>query len=451
MVKNLIQIQGTGKKSRSNAAYSVIKTNNKQLSKNNQLTILKRQIPINNSFQVVQKPRKVKGGVKGNQLIVTVSHAEYLSDIVTSADYKGGYISYILQMNPGLKGVFPWCSKMASSFEAFNLLKCTLCYKPSTSTITKGVVFIAALYDVSARAPEGKSDMLETQGCVEATPFTTLKFSLAKGNSGMNTHKSYKLRNGSENIDINDLKLYDCANIHFSYQGISESNVFANLTIGELWIDYTVQFMMPVANTSKIQIDNIETISGFGSTGMSVPRFLGTNVRQRLFGKFASAGLSLIETAGGYLWSSAKTIAKTILTDVVGTIGAPLAPLLELFNFVPGSTEDDDGQSGLIYHDDDSKEHMQLLVDGSPKMVLNTNLPLNLDGEVNDSFIRLVATEYNPVTFRRIASYQLKMKPGQVLRMQGSGIEVPISGDFQMTDLYLSPNIITNTIISINI
>lgn len=440
-VKDLILVQGTGSKSRSNTAYSV-KLNKKKNSKNtnnSQLTVIKTKMPVTTSYKVKPKIRKISGRNNDNTIVVAVRHTEFLHDIATPDEYSGGFVLNSANLNPGLKGVFPWLSKMSLAFESYCFQSVKFTYKPATSTLTKGVIFFAATYDVASTPPEGKADILEIEGCVESTPYSMLQFNCKKGSSGLNVQKTYKIRDGAINRNYTDLRLYDCGRVYIGYSGISESGVTSKLNIGELWVEYNVEFYLPVGNTSRIQLNNIETLTCYGNS-FYTPSILypfGTRFLDRIQGKFKDAGLKLVENNKGYLLETAKTIAKSIWTSVSGTIGAPLPLLLELFKYTDVDENDEDGLSII---DQDAGEHLELVTNGDSRMKLVTDPVTDIDGKHYASGITIQFTDFNNTSKIRTTKYLVNMVAGDVLRMTGAGSEVPINSHFEMTDRIIKNN-----------
>lgn len=423
----------------------------KRSNPNTQLVLVQKTMPLTKSLLVKTKPIKVQGRGNKNALKVTVNHCEFLTDVVTPRDYGGGFILMTATINPGLSFVFPWSSKIAPSFESYSVKRCRFFYKPATSTLTKGVVLFSAYYNVDTKAPENKQDLLKIEGSKEGVPYSILSFDLQSGSSGLNIQKTYKIRTKSEH----DLKLFDCAQVHFAYQAVQESGVLQNLPIGEIWIDYSIEFTKPVGKTSEIQIANIETLTGFGevANSLTLAKPLGINLLSRFGGKLVSAGLKYVELNSGHYWETAKTITKSAIFALAGAILPPAVPLLRIVERIPSNLGGDDDQLGLKFNDDDDDSLISYcdtniadVIAGTStvaRFVTNTNPYVGDSKEIVNS-IALVDALQNATENRVLCTYRYTMLPGAVLFLTSDGTVIPTHAKMVTSDCDFTTRSITN-------
>jgi hypothetical protein len=169
-----------------------------------------------------------------------VRHREYFAEVTSNTDFT--VVRYPL--NPGVELVFPWGSGVANQYEKYHIEKMTIMYRARCATFETGGVFISIDYDPSDGIPADKNEMLAAES-VDGAPWMSfvMQFDTRLLHS---TSEWLYVRSESAFTDIDSqLNLYDCAQIFVAVEG----NSAADLTLGELWIEYEIRYLNPQLNT----------------------------------------------------------------------------------------------------------------------------------------------------------------------------------------------------------
>lgn len=186
-------------------------------------------------------------------------HREYIQDI-------DGSIAFAIQsfpVNPGMAATFPWLSGHAQLYETYKFHKLSFEYE-SQKTVTDGVCLIAIDFDSADAAPANKQQLSSFEGAARAKVWQEFAYH-AKPSSlhkiGPVKYNRYGVL--AANLDI---KTYDAGNAYVATQGCDDASA-----IGELWVDYDVEFSTPQINP------NGATGGTFTSTtGVATGSLLGT-------------------------------------------------------------------------------------------------------------------------------------------------------------------------------
>jgi hypothetical protein len=166
---------------------------------------------------------------------VIINYREFVSDI--TGDTAAFRVAGTFPINPGLVGMFPWLSRMASNFESYVFLKLKFCYETQASTAQTGSVILAVDYDPKDSAPTGKAQALNYRGTVRSAPWCPcVHVSLPED---FMKRKTYFVRAGAVPSGENTA-MYDVGNLF-----VITNNNASTAIIGEVWVDYEVRLMTP--------------------------------------------------------------------------------------------------------------------------------------------------------------------------------------------------------------
>jgi len=418
------------------------------LSKNSQIQVIPYKAPVSINYAIKPKTMKVTGKSTSKGIVVTVRHCELIKDITTPNQYGGGFVLSKVSVQPGLKACFPWLSNLSRSFESYQFNSVRYIYKPAVATSLNGTVIMTAQYDIESTDPENHKDMVQIQGTKESSPYKILSFDLSRGKGGISNQKTYKIRNGPVN---GDLELYDSANFYIAFDGITNSSfaAVANLNIGELWVEYVVDMVVPVGKTSVNQIANIESLSGTSSFINPTSRlFLGTKMASNFVGKLASAGLSYIEDAvnGSYNLFTNKNINKALRFIQTYSSGTPNTPMVQLLSWK---------QSGLVLDEDNGISNDEILDPtnlvtlaqaGSNLVQITTAITLSAFSKLDSSNRGVTKTDFVSNGTQIITNFWVRAVAGDAIQFYGLGTGVPSAANwFYMTDHDLSQNFLINS------
>jgi len=238
----------------------------------------------------------------------TVSHREYIKDIVAGTGTPSVFSVEQLSCNPGQAGTFPWLSSLAQNFESYRFEKLKFDYETEAATSLGGTLVMALDYDASDASPQSKQIMMAYRGSVRSAPWTECCHSSDR--EDLNKQKSYYVRPGPQPVNT-DIKMYDTGILFVASQGVST----ASSTLGELYVEYTVRLMTPLYQPNKIVGGQV------AAGGVITPANpLGTVpvIDAQAVG-FSVSGTSQITIAqpGTYLFSSSS--AGTVLTTAALT------------------------------------------------------------------------------------------------------------------------------------
>jgi hypothetical protein len=207
---------------------------------------------IQGSGSVMEAPRFAPMSDGGTGVVI--SHREYVCDVYGPGAGNLSFENQTFALNPGMEQTFPWLSQVACNYEEYELLQCIFSYKSTTTDIGSsttgqcGTVVMATQYDVSDEPFSDKETMLRyalSESCkstahmlhgVECDP-TKLS-----GSPGKYVRNQPVLPN-------QDLKDYDAGLFNLALANIPAA--YANQSLGELWITYTVRLRKPKLVSAK--------------------------------------------------------------------------------------------------------------------------------------------------------------------------------------------------------
>jgi hypothetical protein len=170
----------------------------------------------------------------------TVRHREYIQDIQSSI----GFNSVTFSLNPGLQGLFPWLSQVASNFEEY-IIKGMVVYLNSTSATAVsstntalGVWGVVTQYEASEPPFTTKQQCENYVGCQSTVPCNSLIHGIECKPKANVLDRMY-IRTGDLSND-QDIKFYDWGKVQVFTQGSQ-----AVSTIGEMWVSYDIEFLKP--------------------------------------------------------------------------------------------------------------------------------------------------------------------------------------------------------------
>jgi len=247
----------------------------------------------------------------GQDIAVTVSHREFITDITVEDSKFLLYPASGYSLNPGQSNTYPWLSNIAQNFTSYkchggnftfvstygNAVGASSSTSPANAAL--GSVSMAIQYDTVLPPWTTKQAMLADTGAISARPSNNMvcKWNVTKEN--MPISKLY-VRPG-EPAANSDLRMYDFGTLYVAVEGMQIPIVEVEglpvplpIKIGELWVDYSFTFYKPlitpvadeppdnapVAATSYLVL---ETGIGFGGINGAIAGSLGT------FGNMQSA------------------------------------------------------------------------------------------------------------------------------------------------------------------
>nr|QYF49889.1 MAG: hypothetical protein 2 [Zhejiang sediment noda-like virus 1] len=182
--------------------------------------------------------------IKATTRGVVVAHREYIQD-VTAAD--ANFRNTTFSVNPGLATTFPWLSAIAGRFESYLFRRLHFIYEPICPTTTPGAVMMAVDYDAVDSAPTSKVVLMAYRGAVRSAPWNITRFDATRGD--LRKFGVQRFVRTSSNPAGSDLKTYDVGNLQLATQNTPG----APTTLGELYVEYEVEFFTPQIPTTVVR------------------------------------------------------------------------------------------------------------------------------------------------------------------------------------------------------
>jgi hypothetical protein len=192
---------------------------------------------------------------------VRVRHREYIQDIAGSVNYAVSSFA----VNPGVAATFPWLSTMAQLYESYRFNSLKFEYETQKSASTNGTVLLGIDFDASDVAPVSKQQLMSFEGSVRSGVWQECAYTSAIPSLRKIGPDKY---NRSGSLAANqDIKMYDTGNLFVATQGCADASA-----IGELYVDYDVEFHTPQVNASGLALGG----TFINSTGVASATPFGT-------------------------------------------------------------------------------------------------------------------------------------------------------------------------------
>jgi len=229
-----------------------------------------------------------------------VSHREFIQDIRVLPGAAGTAANFQLQMinlNPGLRSVFPWLSAVAGSYQEYQFLGCVFEFRSlssdSATSLPLGSIIMASNYDTADPAYPDKRHMENSQFCVSGKPSLNLIHPIeCDPKISFSPLKYTRTGAGAANTDN---RLYDHCNVMIATEGLptgSEDSV-----IGELWCTYEVALYKPQLGVVAALRDHF-----FDSVGIATATPFGTSANTLAPRGGTANGLGItLSLAGGII------------------------------------------------------------------------------------------------------------------------------------------------------
>ena len=227
--------------------------------------------------QSMSRNSLIKGGSSGlfgpHMSDVKITHREYITDIFGPAPGVAFNVQ-AYNLNPALGSTFPFLSQIAANFDEYEFNQMIWTYKSTTTDIGNsttgqcGTVIQCVNYNAAAPPFQDKGIMMEYFGAV-ACKVTESSQCGVECDPKQNAGSAILYTRPNPVVTGQDLKTYDLG--IFQLAVANSPAAYANLPIGELWVDYTVTLRKPkLFVTRGLEIDkdsfyisNLNTSAGY--------------------------------------------------------------------------------------------------------------------------------------------------------------------------------------------
>jgi len=215
------------------------------------------------TFQTVQRPLPAaQTTVTTNTAFKTViNRSEMCHQVVLETDLTK---MFDYPINPGCDQLFPWLSKLASSFDMYEFNALKFRYVPSCGSTTQGQITMAIDYDpTDTNVGLTQSDLASMGGSAQSQLYTPFVMAMKKEAIPVAQHKFYV---SSESVYDQSARLNHVGRL--LYYIAADPTV--KTTYGTLYVDYSVVMYNP--QTSGPGFSNNGTVKNTtkGSTGTDV-------------------------------------------------------------------------------------------------------------------------------------------------------------------------------------
>jgi len=192
-------------------------------------------INILGSTMVFRTPGVRSNGARG----VVIKHSEYIRDIQPSTAFQLDNLA----INPGLDSTFPWLSQVALAFTNYKWRRLTFIFKSTSADLVSGTngalgtTMMATDYNSVDDAFPDKKTMANYEGTTACKPSMTCIHSV----SCTKTAAGLLYTRDAQPPPNADIRLYDIGRFSLATEGMQGTVG----TIGELWVDYEVEFFKP--------------------------------------------------------------------------------------------------------------------------------------------------------------------------------------------------------------
>jgi len=182
---------------------------------------------------------------------IVISYKEYLTDIFGNDEAtvtSNNFTTVQYNINPGLERSFPFLSQFAQNFDEYDLQQCVFTYKSTINTDSSttngqvGSVIMATNYIVGQPAFNDKNSMLQYAGSSSARVTDVSIHGVECDPDKLSGTRGKYIRSAPVLLTKTQ-ELYDHATFNLAISGTPEA--FANVPIGELWVEYTVVLRKP--------------------------------------------------------------------------------------------------------------------------------------------------------------------------------------------------------------
>lgn len=214
----------------------------------------KNNLFLDSSDTYASEPRFSSAGDETGAL--TISHREYITDIYGNSLDGGVPIPFVnksFEINPGIEASFPWLSQVAQNFEEYSIKQLVYTYKSTIQDVNSangqvGSVVTATQYNPSRPDFTNKMVMME-YAHAHTTKAVDTNIHGVEADPAKNSGPEGKYVRAGD-VPINeDIKTYDLGKFQLAVCGTP--TVLADLPIGELWVDYTIELRKPKLFTGQ--------------------------------------------------------------------------------------------------------------------------------------------------------------------------------------------------------
>lgn len=237
---------------------------------------------------------------------MVISRREYVQDVIGSVTYD---VKSSIPISPVS---FPWASAYSHLYESYVFRKCVFEYVPTVSTSEPGSIILAPDFDPTDAhtAAQGKQDLLNMQSSETGQAWAPLVCVCRPAD----LQKQKSFFNGVAEANNASARQHYAGKLHIAAVG----NNSATAPIGELWVNYVIEFMTPQLVPFKGMFQEGAEAASYAGTSNAAP--FGTEAAAgSIPATFASTGTTTSVTTwtfrqawSGYCYASCAGVGVDI-------------------------------------------------------------------------------------------------------------------------------------------
>jgi len=180
---------------------------------------------------------------------VIISRREYVSEIFGPPAGAGqAFTLQAFPINPGLERTFPWLSQIAQNYDEYEIHQLVFTFKSTTTESTSatngqvGMVILNTNYNAGAANFQDKAEMQQYTG-VASTRLTESCQHFVECDPTKNSGSVGEYIRANPIIEGQDIKSYDHGKFQIAIANAAAE--YANVSLGELWVSYTILLRKP--------------------------------------------------------------------------------------------------------------------------------------------------------------------------------------------------------------
>jgi len=177
---------------------------------------------------------------------IIISKREYLTDM-----FSTGSTAFYLEsfgVNPGLPGVFPFLSQIATNYTTYEFIQLIFEYVPvvsqASTTGAMGTIILACNGNAAAGPFASKVEMNEYDGAISGRVCDHLVLGIECDPRKLGLQPTLYVRAGSVQTG-QDIKTYDLGLFQIGLSGVSPAAFPTGTQLGEIWVHYRLKLRKP--------------------------------------------------------------------------------------------------------------------------------------------------------------------------------------------------------------
>lgn len=248
------------------------------------------------NFRSIRNNACTVPGFNKNNDSATITHREYIQDVISGTGTPSVFTTTVLAINPGQQTTFPWLASIAANYEEYELQGMVFEYvatsgeSVASANTALGTVIMATEYDPTKPAFANKQAMENYSFATSSKPACSFLHAIECKKERTPVNRLY-VRTGANSGT--DLRWTDFGNFTIATVGTQA----AGTTLGELWVTYKIKLLKPRLPIT-LGLGGQEETGHVARTGSTSAAPLGTTT-------FASSGaLALAITGTTITWFS---------------------------------------------------------------------------------------------------------------------------------------------------